>query len=237
MDFFIKKIFNGEKDELVHLQFQKFSRGEFKGRALITAKNSGSKFSINTTYEYGNEFVRFLAEKLGPEKTKVTGVIVSTKDLDRNINFSEKKQFMGVKQYIIENEMSGDEILNLCDKLKNSFIGLSFNIGDTELKIKPKAPKSGKPSTKAEDKKANFCKVKTSNQEIINSLIFDGETKNFKQIEISHDFIINEIIIPDELKNEKDYAVIKEGALRKGKVIRKIKVDGKEINKEKEFVA
>jgi len=238
MDFFIKKIFEGKIDDRVHLQFKKFGKGKFKDRAVIIGKLNGERYSLNTTYEYGNEFVRFLAEKLGENKTNVEGVIITTRDLSDEIEYVNKKQFMGVKQYTLVKEMSGMEILDLCEKLPNSFIGLSFSVGNTELKIKQKAPKSGKPSTKGDDIiKADFCKIKTSDKSLVENLIFDKEITNFKNIEISHDFIINEIIITEELKNEKDYAVIKEKAFRKGKIIRKIKLDGKEVIKEIELEA
>ena len=61
---FIKKIFDGKIDDSVHLQFQKFSRGEFRDRAIVKVKKSGSKYTISTTAEFGNEFVRMLAENL-----------------------------------------------------------------------------------------------------------------------------------------------------------------------------
>ena len=238
MDFFIKKIFNNEIDEIVHLQFKKFSRGEFKDRGVIIAKKSKDNFSINTSHEYANEFVRFLAEKLDESKTHATGVIVSTRNLDEELDFLNKKQFMGVKQYVIDKEMTGTEILDLCNKLSSSFIGLSFSAGNSALKIKPKAPKSAKPSTKRGDNpKIDFCKLMTNDLTIVKSLIFDDEARNFNKIEISHDFIINEIIINDELKQEGDFAKIKEMAKRKGKVVRKLSIDGKKFVKEKEFVA
>jgi len=238
MDFFINKIFNSKQDEMVHLQFQKFSRGEFKDRAIILAKQTGSKFSVNTTPEYGNELVRYLAEQLGNNKTKVTGVVVSTRDLEGELPFVDKKQFMGVKQYIIDGEFSGNEILNICDKFTSAFIGLSFLVNGTDLKIKPKAPKTAKPSTKAEEKpKADFCKVKTTDKELVKKLIFDSEAQSFKAIEIVHNFVISEIVAPDEFKKEKDFAIIRERSLRKGKIIRKLKIDGKDIVKEKEFSA
>jgi len=41
MDCFIKKILEGKKDEFVHIQFQKFSRGIFNDRAMIRFKDSG----------------------------------------------------------------------------------------------------------------------------------------------------------------------------------------------------
>ena len=66
MDCFIKKIFQRkiQGDELIHQQFQKFSKGEFPNRAMIRAKNSKGKFTISTTAEYAKDLVMNLAEKL-----------------------------------------------------------------------------------------------------------------------------------------------------------------------------
>ena len=235
MDFFIKKIFEEKIDNEVHLQFQKFSRGNFEDRAMIRAKNSKGNYSVATTYEYANELVKGLGRKLGNEKTNVTGVIVSTLDLTGIISFSSIKQFMGIKQYVIGKEMSGSEIVSMIDKLPKAFAALSFTVNNTELKIKPKAPKSAKPSTKGQAKpKIDFCKIKTNDKEIVQGLLFDIEINSFKNIEVKHNFVIDEIIMPI---GEKDPAQIREKAKRKGKIIRKIVVDGKEINNEKEFVA
>jgi len=54
-----------------------------------------------------------------------------------------------------------------------------------------------------------------------------------KKFEISHDYLITEIIPP---KDEKDFEKIRILAKRKGKIIRKMNVDGKEIKSEKEFM-
>src|SRR3989344_211976 len=237
MDLFIKKIFDRRSDNLVHIQFQKFSKGEFRNKALINTNKIGSKFSISTTYEYANELVRTLAEKLKEnEKVLVSGVIVSTRDLKGQLNFKNIKQFMGVKQYIIEDYMTKEKIIDICDKFQSSFIGLSFSVGDTELKIKAKAPKSAKPST-SRDKapSADFCKLKTLDVELVMGLLFDVQNlESIKKIFIRHDFIITDIDIP---KNEKDPAKIREMAIRKGKVIRKISIDGKETLKETKLEA
>jgi len=46
---FIKKAIDGEADESVHLQFQKFSKGEFRDRGVIEAKKQGGgKYTIKT---------------------------------------------------------------------------------------------------------------------------------------------------------------------------------------------
>lgn len=74
---FIKKVQNKNFDDSVHLQFQKFSKGEFRNRALIEAKNSNGKYTIKTSAEFANELVKALAEKLGNNKTKVTGSIIN----------------------------------------------------------------------------------------------------------------------------------------------------------------
>lgn len=233
---FIKKIFDGKIDNSVHLQFQKFSKGEFKNRAIINAKKSKEGYVINTGYEFANELVKIVAQKLGNEKTKVTGAIVSTNDLKKEIEFKEIKQFQGVKRYLIENEMSGNQIIEIINKFPKAFIALTFNAKDCVLKIKPKAPKSGKPgSNKEEAPKADFCSLKTSDIEIAKSFVF--EKLDFQKAEIKHIFIIEKIEVPENLKNSDDFAKIREESLRVGKIIRIANIDGKEIKTEKSFKA
>jgi len=232
---FIKKIADKNFDNLVHLQFQKFSRGEFKDRACFKAKNSSGKYTISTTAEFGNEFVRIFAEKLGENKTNVIGSIIGTNDLKGILEFKKISQFQGVKNYSIDMQMSGKEILNLLDKFPKNFFGLSFSVGDDVLKVKPKAPKSGKPSKEGEKLKADFCKVVTTDKNLAESFVF--EKPNFKTAEISHDYIIEEIVIPETLKKEKDFAVVREKSLRKGKLIRRGNIDGEPIKSELKFEA
>ncbi len=232
---FIKKVFESKSDGEVHLQFQKFSRGEFKDRAIIKVKKVKNNYTITTTAEFANELVRIAAEKMGNEKTNVTGAIISTFALDNELEFKSKKQFMGIKQYIIDKEMSGREILELLEKFPRVFFALSFSHKEDILKIKAKAPKSAKPKTKEEAPKPDFCKRITSDEKIARDFVW--EKSDFKEATISHDFIIEEIVIPEEIKNEKDFAVVREKSLRKGKIIRKAVIDGVKSVEEKEFEA
>ena len=107
MDNFIKKIFDGRKenDDLVHSQFIKFSRGKFENRAMLRAKNSDGKFTLATTSEYAKDIIMYLAEKLGDKRTKVTGALISTINLEGEFDFSDKKMAMGVKKYMIDKEV------------------------------------------------------------------------------------------------------------------------------------
>ena len=109
---------------------------------------------------------------------------------------------MGIKQYVLEKEMSGNEIIEMIKKYPKVFFALSFDSkkGDT-LKIKAKAPKSAKPKNKAGPPNPDFCKLITNDESIVKSFVF--EKSDFKTAEIAHDFMINEITYP---KDEKDFA-------------------------------
>ncbi len=233
----IKKVFDGEVDSFIHILFQRFSKGEFKNRALIEAKMSANNgATIKTSAEFANEFVNILAGELGEERTKITGAIISTNDLAEEIEFKEKKQFQGVKRYIIDKEMSGKEIKDLIEKFPKTFFALSFEAGDDKLKIKPKAPNSGKSGKKKDEiPKINFCTLKTKNKKIIESFIF--EKNNFKNAIVTHKFLINKIEVPENLKNSDDFAKIREESKRCGKIIRNAVIDGEEKISEKEFCA
>lgn len=234
MDF-IKKIFDGEIDKSVHLQFQKFSKGEFKDKALIKAKQSKGKYTIITTAEFANEMVEEVAKKLGDSKTQIRGAIISTSDLTGKLDFQNKKQFMGIRQYIIDKEMDGNGILEWLEKFPKAFFALSFKTekDNTILKIKPKSPKSAKAKTgKGAKPKPDFCKLITTDSHLGKNFVF--EKPDFKKAEISHTFIINELIFPED---EKDFAKIREMAKRKGKIVREAIIDDKKIVKEIGFAA
>lgn len=229
---FIKKVFEKRADENAHMQFQKFSKGEFRNRALIKARRTGNKYTITTGAEFANEMVKNVAEKLGNEKTNVTGAIVSTGDMTGKLDFKEKKQFQGVKRYLIDKEMSGAEIIKLIGEFPKAFFALSFSGGDSELKIKPKAPKSAKPGTGEEKPKPDFCKLITHDAKLGQSFIF--EKPDFKSADINHTFFINELVMPS---GEKDFAKIRELAKRKGKILREGEIDGEKVRREEEFSA
>ena len=172
---------------------------------------------------------------MGSQRTNVTGVVVSTSDFTGLLDFKDKKQFQGVKSYIIDKEMSGNEMLNLLEKFPKAFFALSFSAGDAQLKIKPKAPKSGKPGKGNEAPKSDFCKLITTDSNLGKGFVFEKD--NFSKAFIVHDFLIEEIVVPSELKNEKDFAKVREMSRRKGKIIREISLDGNISKKESAFQA
>jgi hypothetical protein len=232
----IKKIFEGISDEEIHNDFMKFSRGEFKDRYLVEAKKQASKTQIKTSAEFTNSLVKICLKNIqGPINMK--GVIVSTNDLadELGLPIKKKSNFQGVRKLQIDTEVEPSKILGLMEKYPKVFFALSFKTSNVELKVKPKAPVSGKPGKSNEDgPKVDFCNLKTNNQNIIDEILFD--VKDFKELKISHTILIDEIVYPDNMESLSPKEV-REQAKRGGKVIRNAKIDGKEVTSEAQFLA
>jgi hypothetical protein len=226
---FIKKIYEGKVDEDCKLQFRRFSKGEFTDRALVDI-TKGKSLKIKTSFEYANEFVKFLASTI-EGKVKITGGIITKQNLEFPFEVG-KKQFAGVKTYLIDNEFTKDQLLNLMNKHNEILYLLSFKTLFGELKIKVKAPKAGKPGKDEEKPKVNFCIFVTDKLDFVKEFAYDVD-KDFKKLFIKHTILVKEIIIPDEYKN--DFLKARLNARRKGKIIRYIDIDGKTEEKEFDF--
>ncbi|MBU0907738.1 MAG: hypothetical protein KKD18_01490 [Nanoarchaeota archaeon] len=232
----IAQIFSGESSEEAHNEFVKFSRGVFGDRYVLEGKKQTSKWAVKTSSEFANFFVRRILENASGE-IAVKGIIVSTSDLERDCEFGveDVKKYMGIKQLVINCLTTPDKILGLMDKHPRAFYALSFSVGDYDLKIKAKPPKSGKPGTKTkgggdEGPKADFCSLKTSDKKMIEDLFFDYP--DFQEIKITHAIEVKEIELP---KNYKTPEEMRENAVRKGVIKRIIDVDGRKEVKEKSF--
>jgi hypothetical protein len=232
----IKKIFKSDLDEEVHSDLLKFGRGEFKDKYLIEAKKQKNLWAIKTSSEFANFLVKNCL-KDAEEEILIKGIIISTFNLDEpGFEIKKTSNFMGIKKMEINTMIKPEKILNLIEKFPRIFFALSFKTNKNELKIKPKAPKSAKPSTKGEKKlKADFCSLKTSDLNIIRKLFFDIEDfENAKEIKIKHLIKISEIEYP---KEEKDPKIIREKSKRRGILIREIDNDRKRETRKAEFYA
>ncbi len=237
----IKKVFEGSADDGVHSDFLKFGRGEYKNRYMIEAKTQKDIWSVKTSAEFANFFVKKCLEKVSTGKIAVKGVIVCTFDLRSECTFDIKKvgNFQGIRKLEIDTEVEPKEILALMHKYPRVFFALTFKTDKFDLKIKPKAPKSAKPG-KATDEggegpKVDFCSLKTVDKDLLNELFF-GIGLGWKEIKISHTIKIQDIIYPKDLKTLKPEQV-REQSKRKGVIVRIIESDGKKIVKEAPFEA
>lgn len=231
----IQKIFAGKSDVEVHSDFVKYSKGVFQAKYLIDAKKQKDKWSIKTGPEFANFLVRQCLSEIKGE-VEVKGVIVATFDVSKEAKFpiSGIKQFMGIKQAVVNCKVEPAKIIELMDKYPKAFFALSFVTPLSELKIKPKAPKSAKPSSGGDKApSAEFCSLKTTSNKVAESLLFN--LPDFQKVSISHTLNINEIVLP---KGEKDPVKLRENAVRKGTVKRIVRLDeDKQIIQDAEFEA
>lgn len=230
---FIKKIFENKLDEKVHNQFTRFGKGTFEDKALLNINIQAKKVKIKTSHEFTNELVGFLANTI-EDKAYIKGILFSTRNLteETNIEFQDIKNAMGVKKHIVNSELTKEQILEAIEKFPYASVNFSFKTNKGELKIKEKAPKAGK-AKKGEDKpKADYCVFTTEDKSIIEDYAFDIK-EPFKKAFISHDYLIEDIEIPEEYENDFSQARLK--GIRKGKIIRKLDIDGTETTKETKF--
>lgn len=229
----MKKIFGGVSDEEVHNAFLKFGKGEYLNKYLIEAKKQKDKCTIKTSAEFANFLVRKCLERQG--KIAISGIIVSTIDLSKEIPFKVDKvgNFQGIRKIQINTEAEAKDVMNLMDKYPRMFFALSFKTDSCELKIKAKAPKSGKPGKDSEEVKVDFCSLKTNDISLMKEILFDVE--DFKEVRIEHTLKINDIIYPKD--SSLGPAEIREKSKRRGIIVRKVVVDGKTKISEAKFEA
>ncbi|MBS3152352.1 hypothetical protein J4230_02980 [Candidatus Woesearchaeota archaeon] len=232
---FIKKIFDGNIDDEVHRQFKRFSKGEFQNRAVIEM-NVGKELKIKTSFEFTNEFVRFLAGTI-KDKVYVSGGIITTKDIRQGLGFdiANIKQFAGVKTFEVGTNIAKGDLIKVMNSFSDAVFCLSFSTEYGSLKAKVKSPKSAKPGKgDGNDVKADHCVFVTKDLEFKKEFAFDIK-EEFKKFKVVHDFIISELVVPKEYQNDFEKARIY--ARRKGKLVRKVEVDGKNFVKEISFEA
>ena len=219
---FIKKIFEDKVDDLVKKQFTRFSKGQFE-RALITIKKS-KDLKIKTSCEFSNDLVNIIAQN-SKEKLRVKGKIISFKDLEPKIEARYQKKG---KQFIsdINTTIEPQQLRKLYEDFKDQHLLLTIKSKDFSLITKTVIPKPGK------QLKDDFCKL-TLPLKFLNEFLFDT-TQDFKEARIKHIYIIEDITIPKEYQNNFELARL--NAIRKGKIIREITLDGKMITKEKQIL-
>lgn len=219
---FIKKIFDGEVDDSVHTQLIRFGKGDYKGRAPISIRKT-KKIKLKGGYEFANEFVLFASEF----DVKFNGIIWSKNEIS---GLSGKKK--SGKYFYEVDDLDSSRIKEIASEVY--YFLLDGEGEEIKLKIKKKLPKPGKSEKKIDDK---FCQLE------VDSKYFDKVKDEFfwdigdcKKVKVVHEYQITDIIKPDGEDSE-DFAKLREVAKRKGKLIRTIDCDDKEIKKEVDFEA
>ncbi len=228
---FIRKITEGKSDEWAKRQLTRYGKGNYEQKAVLQISKGKNKAGISSSFEFAPDFAYALAESI-KGKVHVTGGIITKQKLDEKevgIPFAGMKQFAGVKTFLIDTDLTKEQIQGVFGKYPSALILLSFKTEIGELKTKVKNPKSGNKGDEKELPKADFCKFKTTDMKIIEDLTFDVP-KDFKKVLISHTFTITDLEIPKQY--EKDFVLARSHAIRKGTLIREIHLGDKKIVKE-----
>ncbi len=223
---FIKKIFENNIDESVHKQFVRFGKGTYPRRAVTKITKQPNKIKIGTSFELVNDIVEFCSSL--SNNLKCSGLVVSKEKLD----LPNEGKKAGLLEYDINLELTSEKIKSILEKCYAYL--LDIESPGISLKSKKKLPKPGKSrDLKIDDK---FCQLELDSKfwpQVKKEFCFDIQN-DFKKALAVHTYTITDIILP---KNEKDFEKIRILAKRKGKIIRKVTLDKKEIIKEKEFEA
>lgn len=239
MDCFIKKIFVGKIDKEVHEKFVRFGRGSYERRALISLDKTSNKVKVKGSFEYANDFVSLVASLID---VKFSGIILSKERL----GIENVKKKGGLYSY----EVGVDS--GKINELKNRvfYFLLNTETPEIKLKIKKKIPKPGKSGGgKVDDK---FC-VLEADLKFLSEVkeMFFWDVPDCKKVKAEHTYVVRDLIMPEPqelkipdgcqnskriLKGEKDFEMIRLETKRKGRIIRKLNIDGRDKVEEREFV-
>ena len=154
---FIKKIFDREVDDLVHQQFIRFGKGEYKKRFQISLWKT-KRIKIKTSFEFANDLVR-LCSVFGD--CKISGIALSKRDISKIMSENNikgcsetKKGGLYYQNNIEKQELEKEQLMEL--EKASYFTLLDLEGNGFKLKIKKKLPKPGKDEDKIDDK---FCQL------------------------------------------------------------------------------
>jgi hypothetical protein len=207
MECFLKKVIDDKIDAEAHRYFIRFGKGVYNRRFLISY-NKSKRIKIKGSFEWANDFVKFASEI---EEIIFSGKIMS------------KDQIPGQKA-----RKKGGSFVYEVEEIKlEHYPGAYSYLLDAEgsgikLKIKKSLPKPGKDAEKVDD---SFCVMELDEKywELVKKIFFWDVSEGKKAI-IEHSLIVESIDIP---KNEKDPVKMRENAVRIGRLVRNMDIDGK----------
>lgn len=227
---FIRKIYEKNIDEKTHQKFVRYSIGEFEKEEFMIKKGS-SFVQIKAGFEYLDVMFDLMAQCVN-ENVLLNGVIVTKNKIINELNeFGIEPKKVTGKKYTIQETMSKEKFKEFVNKFNSYFLLLNVKSGKYSISVKKSIPKPGKLVEKFVTAKFDLKDLDLIKKEFL----FDIKVDNFKNISIKHTYLIDEIIIPDEFKNNPEEARL--NAKRKGRIIRKIDIDGKTEEKEIELLA
>ncbi|MCK4670130.1 MAG: hypothetical protein KAT43_02910 [Nanoarchaeota archaeon] len=229
---FIKQIATKKTDNYTHNAFVRYGPGEFVKEEFIV-KKIGKNIKIRGGFEWCNALLKFVASFCSGV-VSVNGTIPTTRDVapelkKLGVDFEEKRRY-GKKgrKYEVNTTLPADTVRKLIDQLYDFYLMLDMKGGNYSVKMKKKeTPKIGS----LVEKFVSVVIPADHMKDVIDEFLFDCGISDFKSVVVRHTYKFEEILLDEKLA-AKDPLEARLKAKRKGKIIRVIEVDGKEIKKE-----
>lgn len=242
-----------EKHVNVHRHFYRYSRGQFSGPAIKITQTS-TKITLKSSFGY-EDLIQEIVTKCLPSEDSISikGILYTGKDVaqivqDLGLNWDLKKSKGKTKNYKADftDEIEKQKLLEIIEVFrKNSYLLLTFK-KDANHKVTTKRrlpqPSKKQPGEEDVNSMVDFCTgIIKNNPENIQTLkhsvfydFLEEISKDWKKITIKNNYMISDIEIP---KNIKDSRLLRVMAIRKGKLIRILNIDGEEYEKQYTFTA
>ncbi len=241
----LKDPFNNHKN--IHRHFYRYSRGDFLGPALKITKTN-ARITLKSTHEYEDLILEIVARTISKELIEIKGVLITGSNIknvitDLGYNWTLKKSTGKIKNYKAEiiDTIDKKTLLESIETFrKDSYYLLSFNLSPTcKITTKKRLPQPSKKKIEEDDlsKRIQFCtgiinNINKNLQLILDLAIIDFKAElpsKWKNITIKNNYLINDLVLPKDIGN---WGLKRIMAVRKGKMIRSIDIDGELIEKQ-----
>ena len=229
----------------VHRHFYRYSKGEFLGPA-VTISRTKAKITLKGTHEYEDLIQEITCKTASEDSFVIKGVLLSGKDIsdiitNLGLDWKLKKSTGKTKNYkteFLEQTINKDTLLEAIETLReNSYLLLSFNNGPScKVTTKKRIPQPSKKKAEEDDlsKRIQFCSGIINNTDSNLNLVLDAVLsdfksnipENWKKLSLTNNYKITGIEIPKNIQNSMLMRVM---AIRKGKMLRSLEVDGEEL--------
>ncbi|MFX1420251.1 MAG: hypothetical protein ACFE9N_15160 [Promethearchaeota archaeon] len=242
-----------QNSKSIHRHFYRYSRGDFIGPAMKVSQTK-SKLTLKGSHEYEDLILELVTMGISSsnEKFEIKGRLITGTDIGDTITnlgynwdlIQSTGQTKNFKAEIIDTT-NKDSLLRSIEAFReNSYFLLSFNLNpNCKVSTKKNIPQPSKKKVEEDDvnKRIQFCTGYINNTEknsnnIIELAVHDFKSefpKNWKSFTIFNNYKIIDIEIPKNIKNSKLLRIM---AIRKGKLLRTLEVDGEFMEKQYSIV-
>jgi len=235
----------------VHRHFYRYSKGDFIGPALVISRTK-AKITLKGSHEYEDLILELACRGANEGEFKITGVLETGKDLSEeisNLGLEWKLKKASGQKKIYKSEISDtidkNTFLDAIELFrKTSYLLLSFNNGPAnKVTTKKRIPQPSKKKVEDDEisKRVQFCVGYIANSNDNMNLIIESALADFaselpetwKKITLTNNYKISGIEVPKNVKNSMLMRIL---AIRKGKMIRTIEIDGELIERQYNIV-